>query len=86
MGYGRTKLFMMVGYVSVYGEFYGRGVQGDRQMAVLPICFGKYNIRNGRNGGIESALQGILQANVDLGVFQETNANKGIYTQESSRY
>ena len=28
----------------------------------VPIKFGTYNIRNGRNGGLESALQGMTQA------------------------
>ena len=35
----------------------------------VPIKFGTYNIRNGRNGGLESALRGMAQANIDLGVF-----------------
>ena len=30
------------------------------------IIFGTYNIRNGRNGGLESALREISQANMDL--------------------
>ena len=38
----------------------------------VPIRFGTYNIRNGRNGGLESALRGMSQANMDLGIFQET--------------
>ena len=56
------------------------GVQGFLQgeEAVHPIRFGMYNIVNGRNGGIESILQGILQANMDIGVFQETKVTKGI--------
>ena len=45
----------------------GRG-RGVRQEAVRPIRFGTYNIRNGRNGGLESALRGMLLVNVDLGV------------------
>ena len=36
----------------------------------VPIRFGTYNIRNGRNGGMESALRGMAQANMDLGIFQ----------------
>ena len=69
----------------MYGRFYGGG-QGVRQEAVCPIRFGAYNIRNGQNRGLESDLKGILQANVDLGVFQETYVTKGIYTQEYSGY
>ena len=51
-----------------------------------PIRFSTYNIRNGWNGGLEYALRGISQANMDLGVFQETKLNKRIYTRESSGY
>ena len=35
----------------------------------VPIKSDTYNIRNGRNGGLESALRGMAQANIDLGVF-----------------
>ena len=31
----------------------------------VPIKFGTYNIRNGRNGGLELALRGMAQANID---------------------
>ena len=41
----------------------GRSTRGT-----VPIRFGTYNIRNGRNGGLESALRGMSQANMDLGV------------------
>ena len=33
-----------------------------------PIKFGTYNIRNGRNGGLEAALRGMEQANLDMGI------------------
>ena len=52
----------------------------------VPIKFGTYNIRNGRKGGLESALRGMAQANIDLGVFQETKCTDGIYTRESAGY
>ena len=52
----------------------------------VPIIFGTYNIRNGRNGGLESALRGISQANMDLGIFQDTKCTDGIYTRELARY
>ena len=52
----------------------------------VPIRFGTYNIRNGRNGGLESALRGMSQANIDLGIFQETKCTDGIYTRESAGY
>ena len=50
------------------------------------IRFGTYNIRNGRDGGLESALHRMSQANMDLGVFQETNLTKRIDTHKSSGY
>ena len=34
----------------------------------VPIRFGTYNIRNGGNRGLESALRGMSQANMDLGI------------------
>ena len=52
----------------------------------MPIKFGTYNIRNGRNGGLESALPGMAQANIDLGVFQETKCTNGVYTRASAGY
>ena len=52
----------------------------------VPIRFGTYNIRNGRNGGLESALRGMDQANMDLGIFQETKCTDGIYTRASAGY
>ena len=50
----------------------------------VPIKFGTYNIRNGRNGELESAFRGMAQANIDLGVFQETKCTDVIYTRESA--
>ena len=52
----------------------------------MPIRFGTYNIRNGRSGGLESKLRGMAQANIGLGVFQETKCTDGIYTRESAGY
>ena len=52
----------------------------------VPIRFGTYNIRNRRNGGMDSALRGLAQANMDLGIFQETKCMDGIYTCESAGY
>ena len=52
----------------------------------VPITFSTYNIRNGRNEGLESALRGMFQANMDLGILQETKCTDGIYTRESARY
>ena len=50
------------------------------------IRFSTSNIRNGRNGGLESALRGISQANMDLDIFQETKCTDGIYTCELVGY
>ena len=63
--------------VSEYRDFYKGGV---------PIRFGTYNIRNGRNGGLESALRGMYQANMDLDIFQETKVTDGIYTRGLAGY
>ena len=52
----------------------------------MPIRFGTYNIWNGRNGGLESALRGMSQANMDLGIFQETNLTDGLFTPRSAGY
>ena len=52
----------------------------------MPIRFGTYNIRNRWNGGLESALRGMYQANMDLGIFQEKKITEGIYTRESAGY
>ena len=52
----------------------------------VPIRFGTYKICNGRNGGLEAALRGISQANMDLGILQETKPTEGIYTRRSDGY
>ena len=59
---------------------------GQPTSGTVPIRFSTYNIRNGRNGGLESELQGISQANMDLGIFQETKLTDGIYTRRSAGY
>ena len=53
----------------------GRSTRGT-----VPIRFGTYNISNGRNGGLDSALRGVFQDNMGLGVLQETKVTNGIYT------
>ena len=50
------------------------------------IRFGTYNIRNGCNRGLELVLWGVSQANMDMGIFQETKVTDGIYTRGSSGY
>ena len=51
-----------------------------------PIRFRTYNIRNGQNCGLELALRGVGQSNVDVGVFQETKLTDGIYTRILAGY
>ena len=48
----------------------------------VPIRFRTYNIRNGRKGGLESALRGMSQANMGLGILQETKTTNGVYTRD----
>ena len=45
--------------------------------------FGSYIIRNVSNGGLQSALQGIAQANLDLWVFQDTKVTNIYHIQDS---
>ena len=52
----------------------------------MPIRFVTYNIRNGHNGGLESSLRGVSQANMDMGIFQETKFTDRIYTRRSAGY
>ena len=52
----------------------------------MPIRFVTYNIRNGRNGVLESVSRGMSQANMDLGISQETRITNGIYTRRSAGY
>ena len=59
---------------------------GKPTRGTVPIMFGTYNICNGCNGGLESALRGMSQANMDLGIFQETKVTDGIYTRGSAGY
>ena len=50
------------------------------------IRFGTYNICNIRNGGLESALRGMSQANMYLGIFQGKKITHGIYNRGSAGY
>ena len=52
----------------------------------MPIKFGTYNIWNGRTGGLEAALRGMEQANLDMGILQEKKITDGVYTRASSGY
>ena len=46
------------------------------------IRFGMFNIRNRRNRGLESALSGMDQGQVDFGFLQETKLTNGVYARE----
>ena len=52
----------------------------------MPIKFGTYNIRNDRNEGLETALRGMDQANLDMGIMQETKITDSVYTRASAGY
>ena len=81
----------MVGEAGESGEGEGTGKKKNRWWGPLrrnrgsmeeevPIKFGTYNIRNGRNGVLEAALGGMDQANIDLGVLQDTKCTDSVYT------
>ena len=86
-----------VGEAGKSGEGEGAGKKKNRWWGPLrrnrgsteeevPIKFSTYNIRNGRNGGLEAELRGMDQANMDLGVMQEKNITNGVYTRASAGY
>ena len=50
------------------------------------IAIATYNIRSGRNGGLESALRAMEGIGADLGILMETKVTDGIYTQNSIGY
>ena len=59
---------------------------GSSTSGKVPIRFGTYNIRNRRKGGLEAALRGMSQANMDLVILQETKLTDEIYTRGSAGY
>ena len=59
---------------------------GQPTSGTVLIRFGTYNIHNGRNGGLDLEIRGMSQANMDLGIFQETKLTDGIYTRGSDGY
>ena len=66
----RTKLLPLVGYVSKYGRFYRWRLYSQSGDGTADSFWdGTYNIRNGRNGGLESTLRRMSQANFNLRVF-----------------
>jgi hypothetical protein len=50
------------------------------------IAVATWNIHNGRNGGLKSALRAMEAMDIDLGVFLETKLTGGVYTWNSSQY
>ena len=60
--------------------------RGDRRETEKVVIFGTYNIRSGRNGGLESALHGLVQGQVDCGMLQETKITDIVYTWASSGF
>jgi hypothetical protein len=50
------------------------------------IALALFNIRSGRNGGLEAALRAMDQLGVDIGFLVETKLTGGIYTRHSSGY
>jgi hypothetical protein len=50
------------------------------------ISFASFNIRSGRNGGLEGALRVMDQLGVDIGFLLETKLTGGIFTRYSSSY
>ena len=65
----------------------GRGdrVEGGDKKQTL-IRFRSYNIRNRQNDGLESALRGFAQDNMDIGVIHETKVIDRVYTSMSDGY
>jgi hypothetical protein len=50
------------------------------------IAVALWNIRNGCNGGLESALREMEAIDINLGILIETKVTGGIYTKNSSGY
>ena len=50
------------------------------------ITLATFNVRSGRNGGLESALRAMAATEVDCGVLTETKITDDIYTRYSSGY
>ena len=59
---------------------------GSPTSGKVPIRFGTYSIRNGRNGGLKAALWGISQANMDLGIIQKMKLADGTYIRRLAGY
>ena len=67
------------------------GKRSPRRVSPQPgdsgtITVASWNIRDGRNGGLEGAAKGMNAANVDIAVLQETKLTGEAYTRNSSGY
>ena len=59
----------------------GNGRRKGRE--TLPtIIFGSYDTHNRRNVGLESALRGVMQENMEIGIYRETKVTGEKCTQE----
>ena len=61
-----------------------RGIWGGGEQKEEVIRFGTNNILNFRNVGLNSALHGMDQVNIELGLLQENNLVDGFYVRESA--
>ena len=67
------------GYVSECGGFFGRLQRGGRSDGKLEVIrFGSYNIQNGHNVSLKSALCSTYQANIYMGILQENKVNGSV--------
>ena len=65
-------------------DYTGRERRKVRE-TVCMIQFVSYKICYRQNGGLKYALHGMVQENMDLGIFQETKSMGGIYMHELAR-
>ena len=72
--------------MSRHGQAYEYGGSKDGGVGGKVIRSGSYNISNVSNGGLGSALWGMAQAKLDLGVFQEINVTNRFHMQDLAGY
>ena len=60
--------------------------QSDGSRTKPTFSVATWNIRSGRNGGLESACRALESLNVDIAFLQETKLTNGIHTRNSSGY
>jgi hypothetical protein len=81
------------GFFSVLQTYYGGNSMAEtapcrpsRADGSGSIAVATYNIRNGHNGGLESALRVMEGIGADLGILMETKVTDGIHTRNWSGY